>query len=131
MLLRINYPEVLSDLFGTDTIPYFVETYPSIDVMEDDRQTVILAEVPGVKKEDVQIKFENDTLTISGKRELAKFSENTEVLYSEIPAREFSRAIQIFHPVDVNKISAELENGILKVVLPKSEAAIPRMIEIK
>jgi len=102
-----------------------------VDVVEQEGQTTVIAELPGVKKEDVKITFENAALTISAERKPYDLPENAKVVLNELNVHKFNRSIQFEHNVDVSKISADLTNGILKVVLPKSETAKAHTIEVK
>jgi HSP20 family protein len=133
MLVRFEYPrsfDLVEDFFPTDYIRSF-SNYPSIDISEQENETVVIAELPGVKKEDVKITFENNVLTISGERKPYEIPENARVLLNEVCVRNFNRSINIAHDVDADKISAEMNNGILRVALPKAETAKVRSIELK
>jgi len=134
MFVRFEYPKTIDNLINnflaTDTVPtrnYF----PAVDIAEQEGQTLVIAEIPGVKKEDVQIKYENAILTISGERKLQELPEDARVVLHELNGSKFSRSIQFEHDVDANKISAELTDGILRIVLPKTESAKARTIEVK
>lgn len=134
MLLRFDHPRtfgnLLEDIFPTNILP-FQSTFPAIDVAEQDNEIIVVAEIPGVKKEDVKITFENDVLTISGERKPYEIPENAHVLLNEMRVRDFKRSIEFGHEVDVNKISAEINNGVLRIVLPKVESTRVRNIDVK
>jgi len=102
-----------------------------VDVVEQEGQTTVIAELPGVKKEDVRIEFENAVLKISGERKPYELQENARVVLNELNASKFTRSIQFEHGIDASKISADLTNGILRIVLPKSETAKTQTIEVK
>ncbi len=134
MLLRMSFPEVLDELLNSFVTPEFetaVTTFPAIDVVENDNETVVIAELPGVKKEDIQLKYENNVLTISGERKPYEIPEDARVLLNEMRVRKFSRSLTIPHDVVLENITAELNNGVLRVTLPKAEVARTRTIEIK
>ncbi|HVN49260.1 MAG TPA: Hsp20/alpha crystallin family protein [Bacteroidota bacterium] len=134
MLVRFDIPRtfdnLLDDACATDYFPGRV-LYPAVDIAEQENETVVLAELPGVKKEDVKITFENNVLTISGERKPYEIPEKARVLLNEMRVQNFSRSIEFEHAVDASKIGAELNNGVLRVVLPKAEEAKPRTIDIK
>lgn len=134
MLVRFDIPRtfdnLLDDVCATDYFPGRA-LYPAVDIAEQENETVVLAELPGVKKEDVKITFENNVLTISGERKPYEIPEKARVLLNEMRVRNFSRSIEFENAVDASKIGAELNNGVLRVVLPKAEEAKPRSIEIK
>jgi len=134
MLVRFEYPGTLNslvdDFFSTDILPRR-SINPPVDITEQDNEVIVNAELPGVKKEDVKITFENNILTISGERKPYEIPENARVLLNEVHVRNFQRSIEFNHDIDVNKISAEINNGVLRIVLPKAEAAQVRTIQVK
>lgn len=134
MLVRVDFPNTFDELledFLTPEVPMATMTYPAVDIVEDEEKTVVLAEVPGVAKEDIALKYENNVLTLSGERKPYEIPDDARVLLNEMRVRKFSRSVSIPHDVDVEKISAEMNNGVLRVTLPKSVAARTRTIEIR
>lgn len=107
------------------------EQYPSMNIFDANDEIVLVAELPGVKKEDVHLSIDNGLLTISGERKVVATPENVEWLRNEIKTGSFSRVVALPRQVNAEKISAELSNGILRVVLPKAEEAKPREVRIK
>jgi HSP20 family protein len=134
MFVRFDYPKNIDNLINnfldTDTV-VSRNVFPAVDVIEQEGQTTVIAELPGVKKEDVKIEFKNTVLTISGERKPYEVPENARVVLNELNVRNFNRSIEFEHDVDADKISADLKNGILKIVLPKSETAKAHTIEVK
>jgi HSP20 family molecular chaperone IbpA len=134
MFVRFDYPRAMENMINnfldTDTV-VSRNVFPAVDILEQEGQTTVIAELPGVKKEDVKIEFENAVLKISGERKLYELPENSRVILNELNVRKFNRSIQFEHDVDASKISADLTNGMLKIVLPKSETAKARTIEVK
>jgi HSP20 family protein len=122
--------ELVSDFFRSEQ-PSGVASRPAIDLAEYENEYRLVAEMPGMKKEDVKVTLEDGHLILSGERSQAKPEEGTRVLLQEIGARKFTRAIHLPDDVDVNKISADLVNGVLTVGLPKQEHARPREITIR
>jgi HSP20 family protein len=134
MLVKVNFDEPISELvreYLSDEYLPFTSSQPAIDVTENENESRIVAELPGVKKEDISITVEDGWLTLKGERKSSEPSDVTKILHREIEYQPFSRSIKLPHEVNVNEISAGLENGILKITLPKAEAARPRSIEIK
>lgn len=107
------------------------EQYPLMNIIDNSDEITIVAELPGVKKEDVHLTLDNGLLTISGERKSPAAPDGVEWLRNEIRTGAFSRVIELPRQVNVEKISAELSNGILRVVLPKAEEAKPRDVRIK
>jgi len=88
-------------------------------------------EIPGVKKEDVTVSIQDGSLTISGQRKSIQLPENAKVVWNERNDGEFVRTIRLPHEVDLEQVSADLVDGILRIQLPKAETARPRNIEVK
>jgi HSP20 family protein len=120
---------LFNSLLGTGGISR-ARTFPAIDLAEYENESILVAEMPGVKKEDVKISLENRFLTISGERKAQALPEGASLVRNEVDAGEFSRSIELSHALDADKITAEMENGILRVVLPKPEASRPREIRL-
>jgi HSP20 family protein len=132
MFVNLEFPRTLDylfdDFFTTDVVPN--RLFPALDVCEYDNETVVVAELPGVRKEEIKISIENGWLTISGERRPYEIPQDAKILLNEMRVRNFSRSIQFPHDVDVNNISAELTNGVLRIVLPKTEQARVRTVNI-
>jgi HSP20 family protein len=134
MFVRVNFDQPVNDLvreFLTEDGNQVVTSEPAINVSENENESVIVVELPGVKKEDIKISIENGWLTMSGERKSFEAPKITRVLHREIESKPFARSIKLPHHVDAEKISAELANGLLKISLPKAEEVRPRTIEIK
>jgi HSP20 family protein len=91
-------------------------------------EIIVLANMPGVKSEDVEITIEGDTLTIRGER--PRPLENVDYVMQERPYGKFQRTLNINIPVDANRAEARYDNGLLTLVIPKAEAAKPRVIQV-
>lgn len=102
---------------------------PRIDIWESDDELVLYADLPGVDSEHLDIRFENRELTLHGK--VSARHEDTKFLDGEYGIGDFYRTFTIGEAVDVDRISAELQNGVLTLHLPKTEAVKPRRIEVK
>jgi HSP20 family protein len=105
--------------------------YPSVNVAEDKDGVQVIAEIPGIPKEDVKLQLHDGTLTISGERKVPENANNSESLRREIQYGAFSRTIQLPDNVDAEKVTAEYANGVLRVALPKQEASKPKEISIR
>lgn len=104
---------------------------PAVDVAENEREIVLHAELPGMKKEEIDIQLSGDTLTLRGerKRESSTRSEHYHRLERQYGA--WQRIFQIETPVEAQQVAASYENGVLTIRLPKQAAAQPRQIEIQ
>ena len=105
-----------------------VEIIPAVDIYEDDDEILLHADMPGVVKENVTVNIDNGTLSLSGIRKLKQDGVTT---WEEFTDVEYVRRFSVPQTIDVERVEAELRNGVLKLHLPKSEAARPRQIEIK
>jgi len=102
---------------------------PRVDIMGTEEESLLLADLPGVKPEDVDVRFENGELIIDGR--CAPRHQGANYLLSEYGVGDFYRAFTVSERIDWRKISAELDNGVLTVHLPKAESAKPRKITVK
>lgn len=104
---------------------------PSADIVENDDEYIIKADLPEVKKEDIDIRVENGVLTLSGERRIEKSAEDEKEHRRETYYGRFARSFALPEDVEVQNISAESRDGVLRVRLPKAEAKKPRSIEVK
>jgi len=96
---------------------------PAVDVFEEGEQVVIKAELPGMKKEEIEVQVMGDTLTISGKKEKEEKVERKDYYRFERSAGAFSRSIRLPSEVQAEKVTAQLKEGVLEIRAPKTEAA--------
>jgi HSP20 family protein len=102
---------------------------PPVDIFETDGGLTVVADLPGVRNQDLDIRVEEGVLTIQA--QAATPAETGESLRREFALRGYHRAFQLSDKVAVDKIEAELKNGVLTLRLPKAEAAKPRRVEVK
>jgi HSP20 family protein len=107
------------------------EWAPSVDIIEDEKEWLVKADLPEVKKEDVKVTVENGVLTITGERKLEKEEKDRKYHRVERSYGSFYRSFTLPDAADSPKVSAEFKEGVLKVHLPKSEKAKPKAIEVK
>jgi len=110
---------------------FFEGWEPALDVYENNDRITVRAELPGMKKEDISVSLEENTLTISGERKREEERKEGEVFRSERYFGRFQRIVTLSQPVDVNQIQANYKDGVLTINLPKAEAAKPKQIEVK
>ena len=107
------------------------EWAPLVDIVEDDKNYVIKAELPGIKKEEIKVGVQNDVLTISGERKYEKEEKDKKFHRIERAYGSFARSFTIPEDSDGEKVSAEFKDGILRVHLPKTEKVKPKQVEVK
>ena len=90
---------------------------------------MVVMEIPGVEKKDVEINLENDSLRVEARIDYGKY-EGLDPLYTEYNVGHFTRAFALSNQIDRAKIGAELDNGVLTLTLKKAKEAMPRRITI-
>ena len=111
------------------TTPGMVFT-PQVDIFETEKAITLLADIPGVKSEKLNIDLRDNILTITGDIEAVDLGGEEEVLI-EYEMGRFYRQFTLSEVVDQNKIDAKLGDGVLRLTLPKVEKATPRRIAVK
>lgn len=126
-LLDRMVDDVMNGTFGTATNP---RNYtPEVDVRSNEDRIVFYFDVPGVKKDDLEITLEKGVLTVKGSRQFEPTAEKEQLLLGRSYGN-FTRSFSLPDHVDVEKLTARLNDGVLTVELPKLHAAKPRRIEI-
>jgi len=103
---------------------------PALDLYEDKDCLILNVELPGMKKEEIEISLHENTFTLSGERRNEKNYEGSATSREERSFGRFMRSLSLPKQVDANRVKASYKDGILTVTLPKSEGAKPRQIEI-
>ena len=112
---------------STTPARYFV---PHTDIFENEDALTLMMEMPGVTKDGVTVGLEQDRLDIEGEIEFSNY-EGMEPVYSEYGVGHFKRSFTLSNKIDQENISADLKDGVLKLTLPKAQAAKPRRIEVR
>jgi HSP20 family protein len=118
-----------SEAYGYSTELSSADAWPRVNVFDAGAQIVVKADVPGVNEKDLQISMNQGVLSIAGERK-AEAPEGYVVHRRERAALRFSRAFNLPVPVEVDKTTATIQDGVLTVTLPKSPEAQPRKIGI-
>jgi HSP20 family protein len=101
---------------------------PPVDIYETDNALAVIVDLPGVHKDGVDIRVDQDILTIKGK---IRYQTPKNLIRGEFGLLDFFRQFQLSDEVDQEKITAESKNGVLSITLPKAEKAKPRQIKVK
>ena len=104
---------------------------PAVDIKEEKNQYIIIADLPGVDKNDVNIAMENNILSIKGHRVDENKDEKNNYFRSEREKGDFYRRFTLPDTVDGTKIQAKIQKGVLTIAIPKKEVAQPRLINIQ
>lgn len=103
---------------------------PAVDILETDDALIVKADLPNVKIEDIDIRVENQTLSISGHRKFEK-DENVKGYHRiERSYGEFLRSFAVPSTVDTDKVGADYRDGVLTITMPRKESAKPRQVKV-
>jgi len=119
--------EVVSNAEATKPGPIFT---PAVDIFETDKALILLADMPGVKAQDLTIDLREGVLALSTQMERPEAPEEMGIL-REYQTGNYYRKFNLSDVIDQSKIEAQLKDGVLRLTLPKAEAAAPRKIEVK
>jgi HSP20 family molecular chaperone IbpA len=102
---------------------------PVTDIFETDQALTVILEMPGLDKASVDVRVENDWLSIEGQVDLSKY-RGLAPLYIEYNVGNYARSFQLSSRIDQDRITAELKDGVMTLVLPKAEKAKARRISV-
>jgi len=103
---------------------------PSVDIYETENDIVLTSEVPGIDEKDIEIKIENNTLTLKGERKFEKEAKEENYHRIERSYGSFYRSFTLPNYINQDKINAEYENGALKITMPKKTELKPKKVKI-
>src|SRR4029077_3651922 len=103
---------------------------PAVDVYEDEHNVTLKIEVPGIDEKDIDVRIENNTLTVHGERKLEKDEKEENYRRIERQYGSFARSFTVPQTVDSEKVSAQYDKGVLKITLAKKAEAKPKQIKI-
>jgi HSP20 family protein len=122
--------EEMNRLFNAASRPA-TQFYPAMNIWTSQDTAVINAELPGYQTKDIQLSITNDELEIKGSRQREELKEGEQFHRQERGYGEFERTLRLPFLVNAGKVDAKLENGILKLTLPRAETDKPQKIDIK
>ncbi len=130
--LRDEMNRVFNTTFGRLPMVEWHETgYPPVDVYATPEELFLVAEVPGLAAENIEITTTKDSVTIAGEFSLPKLPEQAEALRQERTYGKFTRSFRLPMPVDADQAEADIKDGLLIVRIPKAAEVRPRTIPIK
>ena len=127
----------LNRLFGSvrprtgDDGAFFADWAPAVDLQETDKEFLVKADLPDVKKEDVKVGIEDGILTVEGERRQDKEEKDKKFHRVERAYGKFVRKLALPTAIDPKMVAAEYKDGVLTISLPKTESAKPRAIDVK
>jgi len=104
---------------------------PAVDVYEDEHNVTLKIEVPGIDEKDIDVRLENNTLTVHGERKIEKEEKEENYRRVERQYGSFTRTFNLPVTVDADNVSATYDKGVLKIALPKKAEAKPKQIKVK
>jgi HSP20 family protein len=102
---------------------------PITDIFESDQALTVVMEMPGVDKKNVDVRLENDVVMIEGRIDFSNY-DGLQPIYTEYNVGNYARNFQLSAKIDQDRITAELKDGVISLVLPKAEKAKPRKINV-
>jgi len=108
-------------------LPEFGVTFPTVDIFEDGNDVVVKAELPGMKKEDINVNITEDVITISGEKKTEEKVEKKDYYRLECSFGSFSRSLQLPAETQIDKARASFRDGVLEVRMPKTDAAVRKV----
>jgi len=118
------------DAFETSDQSSLTTWAPAVDIFENQQELVVKADLPEVQPEDLDIRVENNVLTIRGERKFEKKENENNYLRVERTYGAFSRSFSLANTVNAEAIKAEYKNGVLELHIPKREEAKPKQIKV-
>ncbi len=103
---------------------------PAVDVYEDEHKVTLKIEVPGIEEKDIDVRVENQTLTVHGERKIEKEEKEENYRRVERQYGSFTRTFTLPQTVDTENVSANYDKGVLKIALPKKAEAKPKQIKV-
>jgi HSP20 family protein len=103
---------------------------PAVDIYEDEHNVTLKIEVPGIEEKDIDVRIENNTLTVHGERKIEKEEKEENYRRVERQYGSFTRTFTLPTTVDSEKVSANYDKGVLKIALPKKAEAKPKQIKV-
>jgi len=131
-LMNSGFERLFEDLFDGGSLPTTEQGWsPRVDVSERDEDYLVSFDLPGMEKDQIDVKFEDNLLTVSGERKLEKQEDTKKGCYVERVYGKFSRSVTLPKDVDPTEIKASYKHGVLEIRIPKAEEKKPKQIEVK
>ena len=124
------FDDFIPGFFGRTDTPT-VNFRPSVDIVEQEHQIIVKADMPGLEKGNIKVTVDDGLLTIEGTRNETRKETDKGYVRNERFVGTFSRSFNLPAWADASKIAADYKNGVLEVTIPKTEAAKPKEIDIK
>lgn len=131
-LMNTGFDRFFDELFDGGSLPSAEYGWsPRVDVTERDDDYLVSFDLPGLERDQIDVRCEENVLTVSGERKLDRQEDTRKGHYVERFHGKFTRSVTLPKNIDANKIDATYRNGVLEIIVPKAEEMKPRQIEIK
>ena len=130
-LQRELYNPTFSNTDNDDASVATANWAPSVDISENEKEFTLLADIPGVNPDNIDISMEKGVLTIKGERSSETVDEGENYRRVERQSGQFYRRFTLPDSADADKIKAKSEHGVLRITIPKQEVSVSRRIEVK
>lgn len=124
-------PDAGRGAYGRPSQAAVADWRPAVDIIEEKDRFLLLADIPGVNAEDIAIQADNGILSVSGERNRVRQGESEGIRHSERASGRFSRRFTLPDSADTDGITANMSNGTLEIVIPKSPAVQARRITVE
>jgi HSP20 family protein len=104
---------------------------PPVDVFENENAITLLADLPGVPKEQLNLRVDGDTLVIEATATASSAPQDMQLVYGELQCASYRRQFTLSRELDASRIEAQLRDGVLRLTIPKAEEARPRRIQVQ
>jgi HSP20 family protein len=121
------FSDFMTDLWNGETCL----SVPAVDIIENEKEFLIKAEIPGMDRKDIDISIDGNCLTIKGEKKAETEEKGEKYLRREMSYGSFSRSFAINQEIKTDEIKAGYKNGILEITIPKEEKVKPKKIEIR
>jgi|DewCreStandDraft_4_1066084.scaffolds.fasta_scaffold01070_40 HSP20 family protein len=130
---RDLFADFFDSFFNSDLLPATEKLSPAVDIEEDKDKYILKADLPGMKQDDIKVEVDDGVLKIYGERKTEKKEEDKEKKYHyyERSYGAFERRFVLPSDIDSDKIDAKYENGVLEILIPKTESKKPKEIKVK
>lgn len=125
-----NPSSAVSAAAGTEQQAQQRTVVPPVDVFENDASITLLADLPGVRREQLQVRVDGDTLLLEATADTAG-PEGLELVHGELRCPAYRRQFTLSRELDTSRIEANLRDGVLRLTIPKAEEARPRRIQVQ
>ena len=130
-LQRELYNPTFSNTDNDDASVATANWAPSVDISENEKEFTLLADIPGVNPDNIDISMEKGVLTVKGERSSETVDEGENYRRVERQSGQFYRRFTLPDSADADKIEAKSEHGVLRITIPKQEVSVSRRIEVK